>query len=510
MTNKERYLVQVPAHVRHSAGFSLDDVVAGLAPEKTLRAGKSGTRVLELDDTELDSMAKTYPGLLIEEDQELKLLGGMPGLGFEISSASAQALGFLVVDAETDKPIPNVTLFAQGGRATYRSATDREGKASVAVHEGAIERVIVSPAMQYWSRVVAAPLAGEAVKVELTPLVPNGAAAWSRQWLGLEADFPFRGQGVKVAVLDSGIAEHPDLVVAGGFNTLDGEDAQDFRRDEKGHGTHCAGILAGRNAEAGVLGVAPDAELYAIKAFPGGRLSDLLEGLQWAIDNGIDVVSISLGMRAPSALLALKIAEAADQGIVLVASSGNDAGLLRHPAADKGVLAVSAFGSAQAFPAESAHALRVGELHNPATGLFVANFANSGAQTAFIAPGVAIVSSVPGGYAAWDGTSMACPCVAGLAAVVLSAYPGLAPRSTQRLQAVHDLLAAAALDLGLPQQVQGAGVPRADAALAEALARRRAAERLAVAQQESLRQLEPLIADLQLKQQEIQSLLAQL
>ena len=335
------------------------------------------------------------------------------------------------------------------------------------------------------------------------PGAANGSA--------LTADFPFRGQGVKVAVLDSGVAQHPDLVVAGGYNTLDGEDTQDFRRDEKGHGTHCAGIIAGRTAAAGVLGVAPDAELYSVKVFPGGRLSDLLDGLQWTIDNGIDVVNLSLGMPAPSLQLALKLAEAGQQGIVLVAAAGNDGtSALSHPAADDGVLAVSAFGSTQDFRADSAHALRVGELHNPDTGLFVANFSNSGPETAFIAPGVAVISSVPGGHAAWDGTSMACPFIAGLTALLLSAHPELKPRDARRVEAVRQLLAASAIDLALPAAIQGAGVPQADAALADALEGHRSAAQLAASQQESLRLLEPLIADLEQKQQEIKSMLVQL
>lgn len=510
MAAKKRYIVQVPASVRNVAGISVEDVAAGLPKAQDKGARKGGVRVLELDGAELDALVKSYPGLLIEEDQELQLLGSMPGLGFQVDAATGCALGFLVVDAESDKPIAGATIFVSGANATYRADTGGDGKASVVVHETDIGHVIVSPSSQYWSRVSAPPAIDEVAKIALTRLTPNGAAAWSRNWLGVDADFPFRGEGVKVALIDSGIAEHPDLAVAGGFNALDGEDVEDFRRDEKGHGTHCAGILAGRNADSGVFGIAPDAEVYSIKVFPGGYVSDLIEGLQWAIDNGMDVVNLSLGMRQPSMQLAMKLIEAAQNGIVLVAATGNDGSTLSYPAADDGVIAVGAFGSTEAFPADSAHVLRVGPLHNPETGLFVANFSNQGPQTAFIAPGVAIVSSVPGGYAAWDGTSMACPFVAGLAAVLLSADPGLATRDLQRVVAVRNALAATAVDFDLPSDVQGAGVPRADAVLGAALLQRHAAGLLAIAQQESLRQIEPLIADLEHKQREIQSLLAQL
>lgn len=510
MTAKTRYVIQVPAHARLASGFALEDVIAGLAPAQIVRAGRSGSSVLALDDAEHEALLQSYPGLLIEEDRALTLLGSMPGLGFQVVASNGQVLDFVVVDAHTDKPISGVTVFAQGTQATYRAETGRDGKASVTVFEPAILRVIVSPAAQYWSRVVAAPEAGTAVKVALTPLVPEGAAAWGRRFHGLDVTFPFRGAGVKVALIDSGVAEHADLVLSGGLNTLDGEDPQDFRRDEKGHGTHCAGVVAGRGEQTGVMGMAPDVDLYSVKVFPGGRLSDLLEGLQWAIDQGMDVVSMSLGLREPSALLAMKLAEAAHQGIVLVAAVGNEAGAVAYPAANEGVLGVSAFGSSADFPPDSAHALRIGSLLNPTLGLFVANFGDQGSDPAFIAPGVAVISSVPGGYAAWDGSSMACPHVAGLAALVLGAHPELARRNLQRVRSVHALLAAGCADLGLPPQIQGAGVPRADAILQGPIGQRQAATALAARQQDSLRQLEPLIADLQGKQQEIQVLLAQL
>jgi subtilisin family serine protease len=510
MSAKKRYLISIPEQVRLNAGLSLPDIVAGLPKESLLRGGKAGTQVVALSPEQAQALAREHAGMLIEEDQDLTLLVPMPGIGFVIEEGHGQAYAFAVRDAESSEPIAGAAVFIKCVNGTYRGDTGADGTARIAVFESSIEHVIVSPAANYWSRVIAAPAAGETSEVTLTRLVPQGARAWGREWLGLANDYPGAGKGVKIAILDSGVAEHPDLAVAGGVNTLDGEDALDFRRDEKGHGTHCAGVIAGRNADNGIYGVAPEAEIYSVKVFPGGRLSDLVEGIQWCIDKGMDVISMSLGMREPSAVLAMKIAEAANRGIILVAAAGNDGGALRYPAANEGVIAVAAFGAMQSYPTDSAHALRVGELRNDESGLFVANMSNRGPGTAFIAPGVAIVSSVPGGYAAWDGTSMACPFVAGLAAVVLSAHPKMRTGDARQLEWVKQTLAAAAIDLSLPDTIQGAGVPRADQALAAMADQRRATEQLSSTRQQDLQRVAPLIADLEGKQQEIRDLIAQL
>jgi len=509
MPADKRYLITVLDEARREAGLSLQDIMARMPEDRVVRRGKSGTHVVKLTSQEADALAREHPGILIEEDQELELLFPMPGNGFRLSDTAGHDLSFHVIDAADKKPLAGVTVFIRGAQATYESITGKDGKATVRAFESSLNRVIVSPAANYWSRVVEVPAGGATVTVPLERLSPPGSSAWSRGFLGLTAEFPFGGAGVKVAILDSGIAEHPDLVVAGGFNALDGENPKDFRRDEKGHGTHCAGILAGRNAASGVLGVAPDAAIYSVKVFPGGRLSDLLEGVQWCIENGMDVINMSLGMANPSPLLANKLAEATGMGITLVAAAGNDGGAVRYPAAIDGVIAVTALGSSESFPTNSAHALRISELLNPENGLFVANFSNSGPQTAFIAPGVAIVSSVPAGHAAWDGSSMACAFISGFAALALSAYPELKTGGAQQSLAIREVLASGAVDLSLPVTVQGDGVPQAGQAFAMPVRRHQAGKQLGIARQAHLERFPPLIADLEQKQREIRELLAQ-
>lgn len=104
------------------------------------------------------------------------------------------------------------------------------------------------------------------------------------------------GSGVKVAVVDTGISTtHPDLKVWGGINTINPKKGYN---DDNGHGSHVAGTIAAIDNTIGVIGVAPTASLYAVKVLNSqgsGFLSDIIEGLDWCIKNGIQVVNMSLG-----------------------------------------------------------------------------------------------------------------------------------------------------------------------------------------------------------------------
>ncbi len=234
------------------------------------------------------------------------------------------------------------------------------------------------------------------------------------------------GKGVKVAVLDTGIdTDHPDLVVAGGVNfvgTKEGSTTASDWNDNHGHGTHCAGIIAGRNNTIGVVGVAPDAALYGVKVLSdsgSGYTSDIIQGLDWCISHGIKVVSMSLGGSGTTSLKAA-CDRAYASGVLIVAAAGNSAGAVMYPAAYTSVIAVSATTSQNQL----------------------ASFSNRGSQIELAAPGVSIYSTYKnGGYAHMSGTSMACPHVAG--AAVLAWASGLSSNT-----AVRQRLTSTAEDLG--------------------------------------------------------------
>src|SRR6185436_3272755 len=137
-----------------------------------------------------------------------------------------------------------------------------------------------------------------------------------------------------------------------------------------------------------------------------------------------------------------------------------EGGAVRFPANLQDVIGVSAIGKTGIYPSDSIHADAESSIKRG--DYFFASFSNFGPDIDFCAPGVAITSTVPAAdYAPWDGTSMACPHVAGVAALALNISPKLKakPRNAARLPIFIDVLRDSALDLGFPKDYQGAGLP---------------------------------------------------
>ncbi len=249
-----------------------------------------------------------------------------------------------------------------------------------------------------------------------------------------------RGAGVKVVVIDTGIDRtHPDLAarLKGGWNAI--AKTEDYN-DDNGHGSHCAGTIAAIDDAVGVVGVAPEADLYGVKVLDAGgsgTFDDVIAGMQWAVDNDMDIASMSLGASRGNPALeeAVKAMEAA--GVTLIAAAGNSGGSVGFPAAYPGAISVAASDSRD----------------------LLARFSSRGPSVAVIAPGVAVKSTYMGGaYDTLSGTSMATPHVSGLAALYVARNPGASPA------AVRAALASAAVKLpGVIPEGQGAGLPLAPA-----------------------------------------------
>jgi subtilisin family serine protease len=255
-----------------------------------------------------------------------------------------------------------------------------------------------------------------------------------------------KGDGVKVAIIDTGIdLDHPDLTVAGNVTFVAGTANGD---DDAGHGTHVAGIVAALDNEIGVIGVAPKADLYAVKVLDSsgsGWMSDVVAGINWSANNGMKVINMSLGGGASSTLeTACNNAWNNGLGIVLVAAAGNSGNRLgtrdtiEYPAAYASVIAVAATDQSDRR----------------------ASWSSTGPDLELSAPGVSIYSTyMNGGYATMSGTSMASPHVAGVAALAIAAGVGSA-------KDVRDTLVSTAEDLGDPgwDTKYGYGLVNADEA----------------------------------------------
>ncbi len=269
--------------------------------------------------------------------------------------------------------------------------------------------------------------------------LPAGVDAAEVPWGIARVDAPAawavtKGEGVKVAVIDTGIdCNHPDLKAncAGGYNALDPKKPY---LDDNEHGTHVAGTIAGVLDGKGVVGVAPKARLYAVKVLDkdgAGGLSSIIKGLIWAGNNKMDVANMSLGAPMGTIFMRAALKYAQVRGVAVFAAAGNDGGSVNYPGAYPEAICVSALA-----PNET-----------------IAKFSSRGNQVAFIAPGVDIKSSVPGGgYDSYAGTSMATPHMAGLGALAVA-------RGAHGVDAVRAALRRAATKVpGLTASEQGAGV----------------------------------------------------
>ncbi|OIJ11710.1 hypothetical protein BKP37_14795 [Anaerobacillus alkalilacustris] len=233
------------------------------------------------------------------------------------------------------------------------------------------------------------------------------------------------GAGVKVAILDTGIANHPDLTIAGGVSII-----SDSYLDDNGHGTHVAGIIGAKNNLIGTVGIAPNANLYAVKVLNQngvGFLSDIVSGIDWSISNNMDIINLSLGNSEDSPTLNNAVDTAYENGILVVAAAGNkgtsagSGNTVEYPARYESVIAVSATNS------------------NNVRG----NFSATGPSVEIAAPGVNIFSThLNSGYGTNSGTSMAAAHVSGVLALMKEAHPTLS--NIQLREKLRDT----ALDIG--------------------------------------------------------------
>jgi len=244
------------------------------------------------------------------------------------------------------------------------------------------------------------------------------------------------GAGVKVCVLDTGLDRfHEDFV----SNRLDGQETvQNWRQDGVGHGTHVSGTIAAAENDLGVVGVAPDAELYTIKVFgDSGQFvysSGLVDASYQCQAAGANIVSMSLGGPLPSFAEFGAYEDLFDQGVLVIAAAGNNGSRRKSfPASYNGVMSVAALDRNKD----------------------IAPFSQYNDKVDIAAPGVDVLSTLPmdgecqiceslntEAYGSISGTSMATPHVSGVAALLWS----FKPEAT--VEEIQEAIFASAQDLG--------------------------------------------------------------
>lgn len=266
---------------------------------------------------------------------------------------------------------------------------------------------------------------------EQHPLAPQtgymGFGNQALEWLGVPSDHATWGTGVTVAVLDSGVASHPALAEQkiSRKSLLNGETTGLAKYG--GHGTSVASIIAGTSPD--LSGVAPGANILSIQVLSSEGVGDtftLAEGIVAAVDQGVQVLNLSLGTVGDSFMLHDAVNYALEHGVAVVAATGNDAlESLLYPARYKGVLAVAG------VDARSEHLY----------------FSNRGPEIDIAAPGFAVNAALPGDdIGSFSGTSAAVPFVSGAMAWLMADNPDMTATEAA------EVLLAYTNDVGKPGQ----------------------------------------------------------
>lgn len=359
----------------------------------------------------------------------IALLAGAVGVTPIVSHAANAPQKVAVLIGFTNAPGPNEQALVRSQGGVIKHSYHLVPAIAASVPESAISGLLRNP------HVTSVDLDGTiyAIDTEL-----DNTWGVKRISAGALHDAGNKGMDVKVAVIDTGIDyNHSDLAAnySGGYDFVNNDTDP---MDDNGHGTHVAGTIAALDNNVGVVGIAPEAKLYALKVLNSsgsGSFSDVIAALQWAVDNGIQVTNNSYGSESnPGGIVQVAFDNSAAMGVLHIAAAGNSG---NHKGIGNNVGYPAAYNSVVAVAATDKNDNR-------------ASFSSTGNQVELTAPGVTINSTkLGGGYIEYSGTSMASPHVAGSAALVIAA--GITDKNGNGLinDEVRQALNNTALDLGV-------------------------------------------------------------
>ena len=255
----------------------------------------------------------------------------------------------------------------------------------------------------------------------------------------------YTGEGVKIAILDSGYTSHPDLdknIIGGkNFTSEDGGNPNIYN-DYNGHSTHVAGIIASNNK---IMGVAPNAKLLILKVLDksgNGNCQGLYDAINYAIEQKVDIINMSLGISINVNEIHTMLKKAVDNNICVVCACGNEGD-------------GKAFTDEYSYPAGYNEAISVGAIDNARVN---AVFTNSNKEVDLVAHGVNVVSThLNYGYCSMSGTSQATPHVTGALALLKEYYRKTFEKEPTEVELYAQLIKRT-VELNLDRKLQGKGM----------------------------------------------------
>jgi subtilisin len=431
---------------------------------------ENGAKLVEMTDAAANEILAHQPGLRI-----VPVVYYYPAWAFRqvesrLKAAATSVKTVIALQSKADgTPVAGAMVVAFtdfANRIGAQARTNKQGVVKLSLGGAAtIERIYAYPATAFWGIVRKNVSATAQLVYELDP-IDLGFTDGLRHFYGNAPDGA--GSGVMVGVVDTGIGPHSDLVVTGGANTVVGEDPNDFADNGEGHGTHVGGIIAARGKPPnGIRGLAPGVQLRSYRVFgkgAGGASNySIAKAIDKAVADGCHLINLSLGGGSSDAATESAIHDARQSGALVIAAAGNeDRGPVDFPGSDPLCIAVTALGRKGTFPKGCFSEDAIAAPYGTDKDNFIGAFSNIGPQVNLTAPGVGIMSTVPGGYVVMDGTSMASPAAVGIASRILAGLPQLLalPSNQSRSDALAAALLQSATKLGFTAEMEGNGLPQ--------------------------------------------------